>query len=254
MIIDFLFSRLRIFRIRLRYYFYKAKFKYKYINFIWDNSNKYNDLITELKNKHYKKVIIIGNAPNATALTSELHKEYENDNTILTIGLNKSYLLFNTDLILWGDHFVMRELYAYDKKIADIIFLFASQLLDDRRTSLRWWKKNKSFDNYPFNTLFKARTILISALYLVYILDIKKIELYGISLDDGTRFYENKEANSRRETIEFLPQEEIERTYYGYDVQKIVLEVLEYLISEDLTVSYGGKSNFLNSISGIKKC
>lgn len=252
--IDFLFSRFRVFRVRLRYYYYQARIKYSYIDFIWDNSSKYNHLLSKLKNKHYKKAIIIGNAPNATALTLEQYEKYENDDTVLTIGLNKSYLLFNTDLILWGDHFVLRELLKYDKKLSETTFLFASQLLDDRRSSLGWWKKNKSFSNYPFNTLFKARTILISALYLAYILDIKEIELYGISLDDGTRFYENKEVNSHRKTIEFLSQEEINKTYYGYDVQKIVQEVLQYLISDGLTVNYGGESNFLNSIPGIKKC
>jgi len=252
--IDFLFSRVRVFRLRLRYHYFRAKIKHNYMHFLWDNSTQWKDLLKELKKNHYKKIIIIGNAPNARALSKEQSQIYKDDDSVLTIGLNKSYLLFSTDLILWGDHFVMRELSKYNKKLDVMTFLFATQLLDDRRKSLMWWKENKNFKNYSFDTLFKARTILTSALYLAYILKVKDIELYGISLDDGTRFYENDAVNNSRQTIEFLSEKEINQTYYGYDVQKIVKEVLEFLISDEFAIAYGGESRFLDLIPGIEKC
>jgi len=254
MLLDTLFSRIRVFRVRLRYPYYKAKFKHKNLKFIWDNSDNYQTLKQMLKQKQYKKVVIIGNAPNITDLSDKKYRAYQNDPNTLTIGLNRSYLLFHTNIVLFGDHFVMQELAKERTKIEPTTFLFASQLLDDRLSSLKWWKEHKTLKNYPYKTLFKARTILISALALAYTLEIKEIHLYGVSLDDGKRFYENEETNNKRQTIEFLSQKQIDKQQLGYDVQKIVKEVIKSMIQEGFQISYGGESNFLSSLKGIKKC
>ena len=250
-IIDALFSRIRVFRFRLRFYYYKVKIKYPKHKFLWDNSDKFKILLKKLINKSYKKVLIIGSSPNVNILTKEKFDEYTKDKDTLILGLNRSYIKYKPDIVLWADVPVMKGLLDEKDINRDITFLFVSQLLDERRYSLKLWKEHKSFDNYPYKTLFKARTILVSALYLIYVLDIKNIELYGISLDDGKYFYNNsKERNS----LEFLTKERIDKQYYGYTMQKITKEVLEYLIQNDFKVKYGGESHFLDSIDGIIKC
>ena len=221
------------------------------MDFLWDNSKKYNKLLQKLKNTKYKKVVILGNASNLLSLDNKLYEQYKNDDSILMIGLNKSYIKYKTDILLWSDHIVMKELLDYNKTINKTFFIFVSQLLDERRHSLKLWKEYKTFENYPYETLFKARTILVSALYLTYVLDIKNIELYGISLDDGKYFYDNPKE---RGSLEFLTKERIDKQYYGYTMQKITKEVLEYLIQNDFKIRYGGKSHFLDSIDGMIKC
>ena len=123
---------------------------------------------------------------------------------------------------------------------------------NDITKNLMFWKMNKSFENYNHKGLFKARTVLVSALYLCYILEIKEIELYGVSLDNGAYFYNNSYSLGRK-TLDTLSQEEINKKYYGYTMQKIVQEVLEYLVSKGFIISYGGESNFLKSIDGVKQ-
>ena len=251
--IDLVFSRFRFFRFRLRYYYYKAKIKYKNNDFIWDNSSHFETLLTTIKKQNYEKIVIIGNAPNITALSKEKFNAYKQNPKVLTIGLNKSYLLFNTDILLWGDHPVLSELLSQEKELSSMLFLFASQLLDERRTSLVYWKRHRSFTGYPYKTLFKARTILVSALYLSYLLNIKEIDLYGISLDDGSYFYKENRESKERKNFEFLSTKVLEKKYYGYSMQKITKEILEYLIEEDFDIHFGGESHFLTAINGLSQ-
>ncbi len=245
------FSKLRVFRIRLRYYYWQAIYKYKHIKFISDNSQNFRTLLEEIKTKKYKKAVILGNASNLTYLNPQKYMEYKNNENILTIGLNNSYMLYDTDFVLWGEQFVMKMLLEYKKEIPRTTFIFVSQLLDDRRKGLLFWKQNKTFDNYPLETLFKARTILVSALYLCYVSNITKIELYGVSLDDYSHFYTQGEDS--RKTFEFLSEERIKKEYYGYSVHNIVQEVLEFLLSKNFKINYGGESKFLSSINGMNK-
>jgi len=249
MILDTLFSRIRIFRFRLRYYYYKAKIKYPTMNFMWDNSKEYKYLLQKLKKSKYEKVVILGNAPNLISLNDELYKKYKNDDTVLMIGLNKSYIKYQTDILLWSDQIVMKELIEYNKIVPTTIFLFISQLLDKRLRSLKLWKEHRTFENYPYKTLFKARTILVSALHLAYILDIKDIHLFGISMDNGNYFYKNINA---RDSLEFLSDKRIKKQQHGYTMKKITQEILEFLIQRNFNIYYSGESDFLHSINGIK--
>ena len=254
MIIDKYFSRFRIIRLRLRWYYYQAKLKYKKIIFMWDSSKEFYSLKHEIYKKNIKKAIILGNASNIDALSEKQYRLYYKDDKILTIGLNNSFLLYETDIILWGEYFVMQKLLQNPpKQQSNHTFIFVSQLLNEQQKSLKYWKKHKNLNNYPLNTLFKARTILISALYLCYILDIKEIELYGVSLDDYSHFYTPNGEKDIRKTFEFLSDNTINEQFYGYSVYKIVHEIIEYLIEEGFTISYGGKSNFLSKIKGIKQ-
>ena len=254
MLIDKYFSQFRILRLRMRYYYNQAKLKYRDLTFMWDSSKKFKLLKDNLKKRNITKAVILGNASNLNALDKNIYNSYYQDKNILTIGLNNSFLLYETDFILWGEYFVMKKLLQTPpNKQEKHTFIFVSQLLDAQRKSLKYWKKHKDLHDYPLDTLFKARTILISALYLCYELNIKEIELYGVSMDDYSHFYTPKGEKNTRTTFEFLSKKKIEEQFYGYTVHKIVKEISEYLINNGFNISYGGTSDFLSSIKGIKQ-
>jgi len=247
---DFATSRLRGLRLRLKYYQFFVKKKQKKSLFITDVDNNFNQYIEKLKNRNYKKIVIIGNGPNISALNDEISTQYKEDSSILTIGLNKAYLLFQTDILLWGDHVIMKDLKG-EKRLPKTTFLHASQLVITTRENLKFWKEEKSFSQYNTKGLFKSRTILVSALHLAYFLDIKNIEFYGISMDSRTYFYDNI-LNKSMQPFEFLADKDLEEKYFGYTMQKITQEVIDYLSSIGFELHYGGESNFLYSVPGIQ--
>ncbi len=247
---DFASSRLRGLRLRLRFYQFFVKRKQNNSIFISDQDKSFDKFIISLKDKKYKKAIIIGNAPNIYSLNYNILKQYNDDDSVLTIGLNKTYLIHQTEILLWGDHVIMRELIKESEQ-SKTTFLHAAQLVKNTRDNLRYWKKNKNFLTYPYKGLFKSRTILVSALHLCYLSNIKDIELYGISLDDRSHFFDDKNIVKVGTTFEHRSSQEIETKYSGYTAQKITQEIIDYLASIGFELHYGGESNFLYSVTGI---
>lgn len=250
MIYDFATSRLRGLRLRLRYYQFFVKNKQKTSIFISDSNKDFSVFLKNLKTMKYKKIVIIGNGPNISALDSKTFNQYKDDPSILTIGLNKTYLKYQIDILLWGDHVIMRDLKG-GKELPKTTFLHASQLVKTTRENLIFWSQKKSFLHYGEKGLFKSRTILVSALYLAYLLDIKVIELYGISMDNQTYFYDQV-SNNHGKPFEFLSKENLEKKYLGYTMHKITQEVIDYLDTTGFELYYGGESQFLSSVKSIK--
>lgn len=249
---DFATSRLRGLRLRLRYYQFFVKRKQKNTVFISDQSRIFDDYIVDLKNKKYRKAVIIGNAPNIKDLNHNKYKHDLHDETVLTIGLNQTYEIHQTEILLWGDLVVMQRLKGKNK-LFKTTFLHAAQLVKLTRDNLVYWKKNKSFKHYRQKGLFKSRTILVSAFHLCYLLDIKNIELYGISLDNRSHFYDKNNNLEAQKSFEYLSPMDLENKYLGYTAQKITHEIIDYLASIGFKLRYGGNSDFLNGILGIQE-
>ena len=248
---DFATSKLRGLRLRLRYYQFFIKRRQKNTVFISDQSRIFDNYIIDLKNKKYRKAVIIGNAPNIEDLNHNNYKHDLHDETVLTIGLNQTYEIHQTEISLWGDLIVMQRLHG-ENLLSKTTFLHAAQLVKLTRDNLVYWKKNKSFKHYRQKGLFKSRTILVSALHLCYLLDIKNIELYGISLDNRSHFYDNNSSESEK-TFEYLSPMDLENKYLGYTAQKITREIIDYLASIGFKLLYGGNSDFLNGTLGIQR-
>ena len=199
----------------------------------------------------YKKAIILGNAKNLKELTSDRFLEYENNMKILTIGLNRSFYNYNTNLLLWADYEILNEINESDTK--NLINTIVVQTTNNNiKQNLLYWKENKSFKNYPYKGLFKARNILVSALHLCYIHSIKEIELFGFEFDSRDYFFDTNLYNGISE-YEIKTDITIEKEYLGYDTQKIVKEVIEFMLNNGYSIKYNGKSNFLESIKGLIK-
>jgi hypothetical protein len=203
------------------------------------------------KSLKYKKAVILGNAKNLELLSNTKFEEYKLDNNTLTIGLNRSFYKFNTDILLWADYEIIDEINHYNTNNLENT-LVVQTTNNDTKQNLTFWQKNKSFENYPYKGLFKARNILISALHLCYIYNIKEIELYGFEFDSRDYFFDTNKYEGIEE-YEIKPSLIIENEYLGYDTKKIAREVLEYMINENFKITYNGKSKFLSSIEGLIK-
>lgn len=248
---DFASSRFRGLRLRLKFYQFFVKREQKHSTFIYDQHKSFDRFINNLKDKKYKKAVIIGNAPNISSLDDNTLKQYNDNDSVLTIGLNKTYLIHHTEILLWGDHVIMKDL-AKTRVEIKTTFLHAAQLVKHTRDNLQYWEKNKNFIYYQQKGLFKSRTILVSALHMCYLLDIKNIELYGISLDDRSHFYDHNNILENQDTFEHLSPAVLSQKYIGYTAQKITQEIINYLALIGFELHYGGKSNFLYSVKGIK--
>lgn len=203
---------------------------------------------TDLK---YEKVVILGNAKNLQELTKDKFSKYKNDEQTLIIGLNRSFYSFNTDILLWADYEIIDEL--NNNSTQNIENTIAVQTTNNNtKDNIQYWIDNKSLDSYPNNGLFKARNILVSALHLCYIYDIKEIELYGFEFDSRDYFFDTNEYEGIDE-YEIKTDLLIQDEYLGYDTKKIAKEVLEYMISENFKIAYTGKSIFLSNIKRLVK-
>lgn len=203
------------------------------------------------KQLEYKKAVILGNAKNLDILDDEKFKIYKEEKSTLTIGLNRSFYKFNTDVLLWADYEIIDEINNSNTNNLENTLVIQTTN-NDTKQNLTFWKKNKSFENYPYKGLFKARNILVSALHLCYIYNIKEIELYGFEFDSRDYFF-NTDKYEGIDEYEIKPSLTIEDEYLGYDTKKIAKEVLEHMINENFKITYNGKSKFLSSIKGLIK-
>jgi len=196
-----------------------------------------------------KKAVILGNAKNLNYLTQEQFNEYNQNKNILTIGVNRTYLRFRTDIFMWADIEIIDEiLNDYKADIGDSYVIRTTN--NNIKKNLEFWIHNKSFKMFPFKGLFKARNILVSVLHLCYQNDIKEITLYGFELDKREYFYHNPLIFNTND-YEILSEEVIQSKYCGYDTQKIVKEVIEFMIDEGFKIQAYGESKFLSSIKKL---
>ena len=197
-----------------------------------------------------KKAVILGNAKNVNSLTQEQFNEYNQNKNTLIIGVNRTHLRFRTDILMWADIEIIDEiLNDYSSHITNSYVIRTTN--NDIKKNLEFWIHNKSFKIFPFKGLFKARNILVRALHLCYLYDIKEITLYGFEFDTRGYFYHNPSIYNANE-YEILSEEVIQKKYCGYDTQKIVREVIEFMIDEGFKIQACGESKFLSSIKNIQ--
>jgi len=222
----------------------KTKSKYPDAKFITDKKFCKKSL-------NYKKAVILGNAKNLDVLTKKQFKLYKVNKYTLTIGLNRSFYSFDTEVLLWADYEIIDEILKTNTKNLDNTIVVQTTN-NNTKNNLAFWKENKSFDVYPNKSLFKARNILVSALHLCYLNNIKEIELYGFEFDSRNYFFDTDKYDGINE-YEIKVNLTIKNEFIGYDTKKIVKEVLEFMLQKGFKISYYGNSQFLSSIEGLKK-
>ena len=207
------------------------------------------DIKNIVKNRNIKEIYIFGNAPNLNDVSLKFIKGIQRN--VLTIGLNRTFLKFIPDIIMYH-HKDIYELMVKTKIKPKYIYHFIH-----RETSISTdkWIKYKSFKYLPKDKLFGYRNILIVALHLCHVLNIKDITLFGVDLVHRNYFFDHKIHTSDK--INTLPQNNIVPYDHKLDgskrflVQDLVREVLESLINEEFKISFQGNSSFLKSIKGL---
>ncbi len=226
-----------------------------------DDSEKFTYFLKKLKQKPYKKAIILGNAPCLSELSEARFSQLKE--SALTIGLNRSIYSFQPDILLWSDivtiYDVMKGRRVKDASCSVIhVKLERNYWLKPEndinfKNLIDWWKRDKSFRQWNKNKLFMFRNILLPALHLCYRLDIRDVELVGFGFDNRHYFYQSDQYQKSNQ-YEIKTKLQIEKSLGGYDTQSIVSEVLEYLvIKENFKISFLGDSRFLKSLPFLSK-
>jgi hypothetical protein len=228
--------------------------------FIEDENPRFPEWVEDLKARRYDKVLLLGNAPCLNDLSPELFEKLKAMG-YLTIGLNRSLYMFDTDILIWSDLLTIDEILRKRAVKKDDTTILHVRLERDHRVPAakdkgfhalhKYWSKNKNFKNWKKSKLFMFRNSAIPALHLCYKIGVKEVVMIGFGFDNREYFYKTdkyKEAKG----YEIISADKLDKNCGGYDTQRIVKEILEYLTQEEnFKISYNGNSPFLSTVAGL---
>lgn len=228
--------------------------------FVSDQSSSFPAFMEKLKAKNHKKVVIFGNADCLNEI-DYIDSEYFKLNGYLTIGLNRSIFKLVTDIVMWTDIMTISDI-LQDRPVQQkkTTYLHVKLPRDHRLPAVYdksfkeialFWINNKNFRSWTKSNLFLFRNILVSALHLCFKLEVKEVILVGFNMETRNYFFHG-EQNKPDVSYELRSSYEIDKLCQGYSTQRIVKEVLEYLIHEEgMSIKFNGESSFLHSIPGL---
>ncbi len=205
------------------------------------NSNEFKKLTSKYLNK--KKIgIIFGNGMGINNISDEIFNKIDNNSDILSIGLKRIYYKYEPELILYADDYVDIEYKKANLKKSKVIKLSKQYA----QLNLPKWINHKDFSSIPSYDIWHHRNILIGALHLCYLLNLKTIILTGIDMDSREYFYGKhpKFPNPNQ------PYES--RDVYNYNVYQLTNESFQSLINNGFNIYYTDKSNTLQKMEGLK--
>lgn len=230
--------------------------------FMRDESEEFPAWVEGLKNRGYKKVLLLGNAPCLNEMSQELFDKIQS-REYLTIGLNRSIYVFQTDILIWTDLLTIDDILKKKAvKRADTTLLHVRLERDHRVPAAKdkgfhrlhkYWNKHRNFREWPKSKLFMFRNSAVAALHLCHKIGIEDVLMVGFGFDNREYFYKTdkyKESTG----YEIISAEKLEKNCGGYDTQRIISEVLEHLVQDEkLRICYNGTSPFLATIPGLQR-
>lgn len=186
---------------------------------------------------------VYGNAPSLSLINPEQSWQ-AGQAGVLRIGINRSFLQVPSDVLLWTDSELWPELVNADLPADCTVVRIARRF--GHPAYIRWWMNNQSLAPWPGPGLFFLRNTLVSALHFCYLAGIRRIALFGVSLEDASHFY--SDSGETVQPYEHHDKETIRKVFHGYDIQRCVREVLESLMLQGFDIRYVGESQFLGRL------
>ena len=189
--------------------------------------------------------LVFGNAPNLNVLTKDCVQRL-NQVGAFRIGVNRAFKLVPCDVLLWTDSELWPELDP--SQISEGTRVIRIARPHGHPPYIRWWIHHRRLDNWDRRGLFFLRNTLVSALHLCYLVGIRRIVLFGVSLESAAHFYSDPQPGESLPPYEHHERHFIDRVFLGYDIQRCVREVLEHLKEEGFDIRYVGESRFLSEL------
>jgi hypothetical protein len=230
--------------------------------FMEDENPRFPEWLDDLRAKGYTKVLLLGNAPCLNDLTPEMFEAFRREGW-LTIGLNRSIYVFQTDILLWTDLLTIDDILKKRAVRSDHVTVLHTRLERDHRLPAakdkgfhrlhKYWSKHRNFRDWPKRKLFMFRNCAVAALHLCHRIGAKEVLMVGFGFDSRDYFYKT-DKYKKAEGYEIISAEKLDKNCGGYDTQKIVREVIDHLLADEgFSISYNGDSGFLASIDGMKR-
>ncbi|WP_376691971.1 hypothetical protein [Wenzhouxiangella sp. EGI_FJ10409] len=211
-----------------------------------DTSRKFGDVVR--KASRHRLALIYGNGPTLNILGEPCISKLETIDG-LRVGINRSFKKVRSDLLLWTDSELWPELKPHSIPCGTTVVRIARPF--GHPPYIRWWSRHRRLDAWDRKGLFFLRNTLVSALHLCYLSGIRRIVLFGVSLESAAHFYSDPLPGESLPPYEHHDRQFIDRVFLGYDIQRCVREVLEHLIEEGFDIRYVGESRFLGDL-GLK--
>lgn len=192
--------------------------------------------------------LVFGNAPNLNVLTKDCVERLRHVNAP-RIGVNRAFRLVPCDILLWTDSELWPELNP--REITEGTRVIRIARPHGHPPYIRWWAHHRRLDDWDRHGLFFLRNTLVSALHLCHLAGIRRIVLFGVSLESAAHFYSDPQPREVLTPYEHHERDFIDRVFLGYDIQRCVREVLEHLMDEAFDIRYVGESRFLGDL-GLK--
>ncbi|MBN1689041.1 MAG: hypothetical protein JW893_08080 [Candidatus Omnitrophica bacterium] len=219
---------------------------------IWHESASFQKRLGDLKVRNYRRAIILGNGMGLNKIDREFSKVLRHDSETLVIGLNRAYMRYEPDVLLWIDEETRRDILKHFFRREVLVIQTAKK--DPYWLQMDYWHRNRNFRDFKERGLFFMRTILISALHLCFLLGVKEIILIGVDFDSRTYFFEGHPYYDSASHYEIADPAFIQKGALGYSTHRAVQEVIEYLIEkEHYSIRYTDESRFLSNIRGLQK-
>lgn len=231
-------------------------------HFMEDENPRFPQWLEDLKARGYEKVLLLGNAPCLNEMTSELFEKLQAEGW-LTIGLNRSIYVFQTDILLWTDLLTIDDILRKKAVKRDDMTILHTRLERDHRLPAdkdkgfhrlhKYWSQHRNFRDWSKSKLFMFRNCAVAALHLCHRIGAKQVLMVGFGFDSREYFYKTDKYKKANE-YEVISAQKLEKNCGGYDTHRIVREVLEHLVTdESFSISYNGDSKFLESIPGLRR-
>lgn len=227
-------------------------------HFLSDTAPEFLIWLDGLRKREFRKAVILGNAPCLDEL-SKSKMEVLRAQGYLSIGLNRSIYIHETDVLIWSDLLTIDELLRRRAIKSDRVTVLHAKLERDHRLKAhedeefqnlhRFWQRHRTLRKWPKTKLFMFRNSAVAALHLCYRLGIRDILMVGFGFDDRSYFYAGKKASDKG--YELISEDLLTRNCGGYDTQRIIREVLQSLIEEGFKISFNGPSEFLRTVEGL---
>ena len=215
---------------------------------VWtnDRSHLFQKTVERLPN--HDLALIFGNAPNLNCLSPGCIGRIQ-EFSALRIGINRSFLKIPTNFLLWTDSELWAEMRPEQIQSGTMIVRIVRK--SGHPSYIRWWINNRSLKRWHEKGLFFLRNTLVSALDLCRRSGIRRIILFGVSLESSRHFYTSSWNQDAALSYEHHGDAYINKVFSGYDIRRCVREVIESMLSDGYDIRYVGSSRFLDSI-GLK--
>tara|TARA_B110000467_G_C18302472_1_gene472338 strand:- start:121 stop:957 length:837 start_codon:yes stop_codon:yes gene_type:complete len=247
-----------------------------------DFSDAFIDKTSELKRAfeagEYKSIHILGNSPGLSKVPDYIFK----DDKILKIGLNRAFLQGVCDILLWTDKLsiesIRKRIPSSHLSKTMIVKVggedgVSNKIEGYRRVTYRDFttyymdsincKNEEIFSHWPYPCLMMAKTVLTSALHLVYniLQDARDIPIIidGVSMDKRNYFYD-KSINSTRHQPNQPYSKGAGRSLRTFKVtsnsikmthSSVITDIITDMISAGFNISYTDDSDMLSKIKGL---